>query len=200
MAPGPRRCAAGPGAPCRSTIAGKPALAGAAAAVGGYALGVAGGTLGLRRASPGWDRRTKVVATVEAVLLIGVAAGWQGTEARPGHAAGLALLGAASAGSGIQSVVTINSGIRDASTTYLTGSLTNVVRGVVLDPYRFAAGAGAVSRILGLLVGAVLGGLTLHMAPMWTPALAAALVVGVVLVAAERTRRTARTTERRRHG
>lgn len=157
-------------------------LAGGAAAVGGYALGVAGGSLPLRRVAPGWHGRTEMVAAAEAVLLIGVAAGWLRTAALPGYAGGLALLGAASAASGMQSAVTINTGVRAASTTYLTGSLTDVVRRVVLDSHRFAAGAGAISRLLGLLGGAMLGALTLRVAPLWAPALAAALVVGVVVV------------------
>ncbi|MFF3868290.1 YoaK family protein [Micromonospora sp. NPDC001898] len=158
-------------------------LGSGAAAVGGYALGVAGATLYLRRVRPGWGRRTGTVAVAEAVLLVGVAGGWVGTGARPGYAGGLALLLAAAAASGMQSVVTISSGVRGASTTYLTGSLTTVVRSVVLDPHRFAAGAGGVSRLLGLLGGAVLGAWTLRVAPLWAPVVAAALVVGVVLVA-----------------
>jgi uncharacterized membrane protein YoaK (UPF0700 family) len=94
------------------------------------------------------------------------------------------LLAAAAAASGLQSVVTIGSGARGASTTYLTGSLTNLVRGVVLDPHRLAAGAGGASPLLGLLGGALVGAVTLRVAPRWAPAVAAALVVAVVLVAA----------------
>ncbi|PWU51359.1 DUF1275 domain-containing protein [Micromonospora globispora] len=172
-------------------------LAGGATAVGGYALGLAGGTLPLRRVRPGWGRRTGMVAAVEAVLLVGVAVGWWSTAARSGYAGGLALLGGASAASGIQSVVTINAGIRGASTTYLTGSLTDVVRGVVLDPHRFAAGAAGVTRLLGLLGGAVLGALTLRVAPIWAPALAATLVVAVVVAAALGHRRAGITDRRK---
>jgi uncharacterized membrane protein YoaK (UPF0700 family) len=175
-------------------------LAGGAAAVGGYAVGVAGGTLPLRRVGPGWRRRTGAVVAGEAVLLVGVAAGWLASGARPGYIGRLVLLGAASAASGVQSVVTISSGVRGASTTYLTGSLTEVVRGVVLDPHRFAAGAGGLSRLLGLLGGAVLGAVTLRVAPGWAPALAAALVVAVVLVAAGLARRGGGITDRRGHG
>lgn len=154
-----------------------PLLAGGATAVGGYAVGVAGGTLALRHVEPGWRRRTGVVAAAEAVLLAGVAVGWSAAGARPEYAGGLALLAGAPVANGMQSVVTISSGVRGASTTYLTGSLTGVVRSVVLDPHRFAAGAGGISRLLGLLGGAVLGALTLRVAPVWAPALAAALVV-----------------------
>lgn len=168
---------------------------GGVTAVGGYAVGVAGGTMPLRRVGLGWRRRTGMVLAAEAALLVGVAVGWLSTGARPGYATGLALLGAAAAASGIQSVVTISSGVRGASTTYLTGSLTNVVRSVVLDPHRFAAGAGGVSRLVGLLGGAVLGAVALRVAPTWAPALSAALVVAVVLMAAGSVRRTVRITD-----
>jgi uncharacterized membrane protein YoaK (UPF0700 family) len=172
-------------------------LARGTTAVGSYVLGVAGSTVWLVRARSGWYRRTGAIAVAEAMLLVGVAAGWQGTAARPGHAAGLALLGAASAASGMQSVVTINSGIGGASTTYLTGTLTDVVRNVVLDPHRFAAGRGALSRLLGLLGGAVLGALMLQAAPTWAPTLAAALILGALVGAAGAAGRMARTTDRR---
>lgn len=159
-------------------------LAGGAAAVGGYALGVAAGTAPLRGVAPGWGRRTGAVATAEALLLVAVAAGWLGTGARPGYGGRLALLGVASVASGVQSAVTVSAGVRGASTTYLTGSLTDVVRGVVIDPHRFAAGSGGLSRLAGLLCGAVLGAWLLRVAPAWALALAAALVVAVVAVAA----------------
>ncbi|MEW2331964.1 YoaK family protein [Micromonospora chersina] len=159
-------------------------VAAGAVAVGGYALGVAGGTLPLRRVGPGWRRRTGWVLAAEALLLVGVAAGWLWTGASPEYASRLALLGAAAAASGLQSVVTISSGARGVSTTYLTGSLTNLVRDAVLDPHRLPAGASGVSRLLGLLGGALVGAVTLQVAPRWAPAVAAVLVVAVFLVAA----------------
>ncbi|SCE88240.1 Protein of unknown function [Micromonospora coriariae] len=163
-------------------------LAGAVVAVGGYALGVAGATLPLRRTPPGWNRRTAVVTAVEAVLLLGFAAGWLGCAARPGYAVGLVLLGAAAAASGMQSVITIGAGVRGASTTYLTGSLTELVRRRILDPHRFAD-LGGLGRLVGLIGGAVLGTVGLRLAPTWAPALAAALVIAVVAVAVTLTRR-----------
>lgn len=158
-------------------------LAGGAVAVGGYALGVAAGTVPLRRAAPGWGHRTGTVAAAEALLLVGVAAGWLGAGARPGYGGRLALLGVASVASGVQTAVTLSAGVRGASTTYLTGSLTDVVRGVVLDPHRFVAGTGGLSRLAGLLCGAVLGAWLLRVAPAWALAPAAALVLAVVVAA-----------------
>ncbi|MFC3505261.1 YoaK family protein [Micromonospora krabiensis] len=158
-------------------------VTGGVVAVGGFAVGVAVGTLPLRRARPGWRRRTGMVVAAQSLLLVAVAAGWWGSDGAPGRAESLALLGGASAASGIQSAVTVSIGLRGASTTYLTGTLTEVVRGLVLDPHHLAAGAGGASRLLGIFVGAVLGGLTLRAAPLWAPALVVVLV-GAVVVAA----------------
>jgi uncharacterized membrane protein YoaK (UPF0700 family) len=95
----------------------------------------------------------------------------------------LLLLGPAAAAMGVQSVVTTSSGAPGASTTYLTGTLTSVVRTVVSDPHSFATAAGGASRLMALLCGAVLGALLLHLAPLWAPALSAALVAVVVVAA-----------------
>jgi uncharacterized membrane protein YoaK (UPF0700 family) len=160
----------------------------ATAAVGSYALGVAAGTVSLRRCRAGWRWRTSIVAAAEAVLLTGVAAGWLATGAHPGRSSGLLILGLAAAAMGVQSTVTISSGVRGASTTYLTGTLTSVVSTVVTDPHRFAAAAGGAARLAALLCGAIVGALVLRVATLWALALPAALVTAVVVVAAAMTR------------
>lgn len=152
-------------------------------AVGSYGVGVAVGTLGLRGGGAGWCRRTSLVVGFEVVLLIGVAAGWLVTGAQPGYPTTALLLGLAAAAMGVQSAITISTGVRGASTTYLTGTLTSVVRVLVRGPRRFAASAGDASRLAALLSGAAVGGLVLRVAPVWAPVLAAALVAAVVVVA-----------------
>ncbi|MEU4402700.1 YoaK family protein [Micromonospora orduensis] len=163
---------------------------GAVVAVGGYAAGVAGATVPFRRIPPGWNSRTALVTAVEAVLLLGFTIGWWATSARPGYGLGLVLLATAAVASGIQSVITVGAGVRGASTTYLTGSLTTLVRRRVLDPHRFAD-LGGIGRLAGLMVGAGLGTVVLRTAPTSAPALAAALVIGVIAVAVVLTRRAA---------
>jgi uncharacterized membrane protein YoaK (UPF0700 family) len=154
--------------------------ASAIAANGSFALGVAAGTLGLRRSGSGWRRRTNTVAAVEVVLLIGLAAGWPAAGAHPRSGTALVLLALAAAAMGMQSAITISSGVPGASTTYLTGTLTGLVRTLVGEPHRFAA-AG---RLAALLCGAAVGAVMLRVAPLWVPVLPAALVAAVVVVAA----------------
>jgi uncharacterized membrane protein YoaK (UPF0700 family) len=155
----------------------------ATAAVGGYAVGVAAGTVPLRRCGPGWRRRTSLVMALEVMLLAGVATGWLAAGAHPGRSSTVLLLGLAAAAMGIQSAATISSGVRGASTTYLTGTLTSVVRTVAVDPHRFGAGAGGAVRLVALLCGATVCTLVLRVAPLWAPALPAVLVAAVALLA-----------------
>jgi uncharacterized membrane protein YoaK (UPF0700 family) len=156
--------------------------AGVTTAVGCYTLGVAVGSSALRRSTPGWGRACNVVAAVEVALLAGVAAGWLAAHGHPRSTAARLLLGLAAAAMGVQSAVTISSGLRDASTTYLTGTLTSVVRALIRDPHRFEAG-GAV-RVVALVFGGAVGAVVLGNAPLWGPALPVALVGAVVFAAA----------------
>ncbi|MEU4476237.1 YoaK family protein [Micromonospora sp. NPDC023888] len=167
-------------------------LAGAVVAVGGYAVGVAAATVPLRHVPPGWNGRTAVVTSAEAVLLLGFTVGWWVCAARPGYGFGLVLLGTAAVASGIQSVITVGAGVPGASTTYLTGSLTELVRRRIVDPHRFAD-VGGVGRLAGLVVGAALGTVVLRTAPTWASALAAVLVIAVLVVAVGLTRRAVAT-------
>jgi uncharacterized membrane protein YoaK (UPF0700 family) len=157
---------------------------GTTTAVGGYALGVAAGTVALGRGGGGWRRRTRLVAGAEFLLLTGAAAGWLAGDAHPGHAAAQVLLGAAAMAMGVQSTVTISSGVRGASTTYLTGTVTNLVRTLARDPRRMPLAGGDAVRVTALLGGAIVGGLVLLVAPRWALALPAVLVGAVVVAAA----------------
>nr|WP_205863471.1 YoaK family protein [Planosporangium thailandense] len=157
---------------------------GATTAVGSYAIGVAIGAVPLRHRGSGWWRRHTVVSAVEVVLLAGMAAGWLATRAHPGRVTTPLLLGLAALAMGLQSAITINSGVRGASTTYLTGTLTKVAHSLTVDPHRFAAGAGGLARLAALLCGAAAGALVLHVAPLWAPLLPAAIVAAVAVSAA----------------
>ncbi|WP_165396409.1 YoaK family protein [Streptomyces sp. F001] len=159
-------------------------LMAATAAVGGYAVGVAAGTAILGRRGAGWYRRTSVVAAVEVALLICVAAAWWATEGRPGPGTADALLALAGAAMGVQSAITLSSGVREASTTCMTGTLTSVVRTLTTGPHRLVGIFGGIVRLTALLCGAAIGALVLRIAPLWAPVLPAALVGGVAVTAA----------------
>jgi uncharacterized membrane protein YoaK (UPF0700 family) len=156
--------------------------------VASYAAGVAMGTVALRGSKPGWRLRTSVVASFELFLLVGVLVGWLLTDGSPGTGQAIALLVLAAAAMGVQSAVTLSTGVHDASTTYMTGTLTNFMRAVATDPHLIATGGTGVVRLLSLLAGAVIGALILRFAPSWTPVFPVALIAGTVVLAVALTR------------
>ncbi|MBV9313968.1 MAG: DUF1275 domain-containing protein [Pseudonocardia sp.] len=157
-------------------------LVAALTAVTGYGLGVAAGNVGLGRGGAGWRPRTSLVTAAECAVLTGVAAGWVVTRSHPDTVLTLLLLALTGVAMGVQSAVAISSGVPGSSTTYLTGTLTNLVRALTSTPLRFAAAAGGAARLAALLCGAVVGALLLRLAPLWAPALPAVLVGAVALV------------------
>ena len=158
--------------------------ASASTAVASYAAGVAIGTVALRGSLPGWRLRTCVVASFELFLLVGVLAGWLVTDGSPSTGQALALLALAAGAMGVQSAVTLSTGVHDASTTYMTGTLTNFMRAVATDPHLIATGGTGVVRLLSLLAGAVIGALILDLAPLWTPIFPVVVIAGAVVLAA----------------
>jgi uncharacterized membrane protein YoaK (UPF0700 family) len=154
-----------------------------AVAVGTYGLGVAAATIAVGHHGAGWRRRTSLVAAGEWVLLAGVVAGWLAVHGRPDAPAGLLILAPAALAMGVQSAITISSGVPRAATTYLTGTLTNVVRTLTTAPHHPQAAAGGAGRLAALLVGAILGALLLRFAPLWAPVLPTLLVAAVVVTA-----------------
>ncbi|RVX45506.1 uncharacterized membrane protein YoaK (UPF0700 family) [Nonomuraea polychroma] len=161
--------------------------AGVTTAVAGYALGVAAGSAGLGSGA-GWRRRACLIAVAELALLACVCAGWLAIDGQPNTNAAVLLLAPASAAMGVQSALTISSGVPGASTTYLTGTLTGLMRTRTGTPRRRAAVAGDVGRLAALLCGAIIGALLLRVAPLWAPALPVLLVGVVVAIIAISTR------------
>jgi uncharacterized membrane protein YoaK (UPF0700 family) len=94
---------------------------------------------------------------------------WAALGAQPGPGAATLVLGLAAAAMGVQSAVTLSSGVRGASTTYLTGTLTDAVRTLAGDPHRITSVAGPAVRLAALLCGAAVGALVLRVAPLWAP-------------------------------
>ena len=163
---------------------------GCAVAVTAFALGVACGAAVLKRESPGWTGRTTLVTVAEFVLLAAVAVIWHAAHANATGVVKNVLLALAGAAMGLQSATTVTSGLRGASTTYLTGTLTRAVQTVVIESQGLARGSRNALRLVALLAGAVAGGLVQQAAPAWAPALPAAIVAVVTLIPLTRRRPT----------
>jgi uncharacterized membrane protein YoaK (UPF0700 family) len=134
------------------------------------------------RAAGRWSAPFFAVLVGEAIVLAGIAAGWEVAGAHPGGAAQVALLGGAAAAMGSQSAAVRAMGIPGISTTYMTGLLTGVLADLVAPA---GPAIGSRLRLLAALIGgAVASGITYAQAPRLAPLIPLALLVGVIGIAA----------------
>jgi uncharacterized membrane protein YoaK (UPF0700 family) len=179
--------------------------------VAGYVTGVAGGTLIMwyygtlasqarsQRAGDSGDGSQAARASrhgaveppvraallAELALLAGLLTGWEIAGSRPGGLPQFCLLLAATMAMGVQSAAVSQMGLTDVSTTYLTGTLTGLVRSLV-HPEHKPDGLIRPGVLLGLVCGALLSGLLVVTVPALVPMLPMAALVVVLLVSAAR--------------
>ncbi len=137
-------------------------------ALAGYTVGTAVGTRiteGNPHRDETWPSWILVVLAVELVLLSALAVGLELTGERPSPSDQLALLGVAAVAMGLQSAAVRRLGVPGLSTTYMTGTLTAVIAGLVGRDRRAVVGGATLSRLAGLFGGAGLGGVLLAEAP-----------------------------------
>lgn len=181
-----------------SVMTGNMVLLGLAGSVGDWALarhvglailsfviGVAAGTwiTGKATASDGvWPRRVTAALGVEAVLLLTFLVVWEVTLADRNVLIEQLLLGLAALSLGIQSSAVQRFGVPGLSSTYLTGTLTNLVAG-------FAGGRPLRQQLPGLVIllaliaGAAAGGLVVTALPWLAPVLMVVLLLIVITAA-----------------
>ena len=160
-----------------------PAAVRSLVALAGFGAGLVIGALiaeGARGGEP-WPAAVTRAIAVEAVFLAAFAAAWYLTGSDPGSAEVHALIALSALAMGIQSAAVRRLDVPGVATTYVTGTLTSMVTGLVAGPRLRARGM----RLQGLALlvyggGAMVGGLV-H--ARW-PALVTALpLVAVACVA-----------------
>jgi uncharacterized membrane protein YoaK (UPF0700 family) len=149
-------------------------------ALAGYIVGVAVAALA---AAPSSDRSglgggplTGLLAG-EAVVLAGFSAGWIATGGHPGGEAQIALLAIVAVGMGAQSVAAKALGDPKAGTTFLTGTLTGLVSGLVRSRGTAGADRAAITALVALVIGAAASVALLEVVPSAAPVLALCAVV-----------------------
>ncbi len=125
-----------------------------------------------------WPPSVTAILLAELGVLAIFSAGWEITGGRPGSDAQLPLIAVLAVGMGMQSTAVRNLG--GMSTTYLTGTLTAVVAGLVTRdrPPGFARSVGVLAAIVP---GAVAGSLAAQHAPAWLPVVIMTPVAAVVI-------------------
>jgi len=154
----------------------------------GYIVGVGMGTLLADRPradQPVWPRRVMLALLVEFLMLVAFSCGWEIAWHTPAGDFQLALLSLASAAMGIQSAAVVRLGVPGLSSTYLTGTLTDVVASLVSRRQVDEQAGRGLLALAGLALGAAVGGLLVFAAP-WAAPLWSLVVVGGVLAASTR--------------
>jgi len=163
-----------------------------AMAVGGYVIGVAVGTrvawFHARRVrnsvsdsdSP-WPPHVTMAFLLEFLLLAIVTAGWEATGGRPAGLTQFVMLVIAACAMGIQSAAVTDMGLKEVSTTFLTGTLTSLIRSLAA-PGGPRLGLRRPGVLFGLVSGALLSGVFVAYVPDLVPALPLAALVAVIVL------------------
>ncbi|WP_188488060.1 DUF1275 family protein [Williamsia phyllosphaerae] len=164
----------------------------AAISVGCYAIGVVVATLMTRRDDehPVHGAANPVIAVygIEFALLCGLGAIWVATDGRPTGIAQFVALALTAAAMGMQSRAFAMYRLPGVTTTYFTGTLTNLLTGLVTDSTVNRAAAVA---LMSLLVGAAASGALVSVLPIAAPALPLGLLAAALaMIAVRRYRHT----------
>ncbi|HEY5103511.1 MAG TPA: YoaK family protein [Acidimicrobiales bacterium] len=125
-----------------------------------------------------WPRPILMALGLELVVLFVFAAWWEIASAAPTGTAEYAMLGINAAALGVQSAATLRFGISGLSTTYLTGTLTQLLAGVAKrkEP---VSGRSAL-LLLALSGGAAIGAFLAVDAPRFAPLLPVGVLAFVI--------------------
>jgi uncharacterized membrane protein YoaK (UPF0700 family) len=169
------------------------ALGRIAAAIVSYVAGVAACSriAGQARVGDGvWPSAVTRALAIEFILLAAYAAAWWSLGSDPGQGWDIPLLACNAAALGVQSSAILRFGVGNLSTTYLTGTLTTMIRSLATrQPLHTVTRSATI--LAGLVLGAAGGAaLVTHARPL-APALQLALLLTVLVTVTPRQRRYA---------
>jgi uncharacterized membrane protein YoaK (UPF0700 family) len=135
------------------------------------------------RGSGVWPVGVSVVLALEALVQAGFLAGWLTVSGHPGVVFEAVLVGLSALAMGMQSDAVAALGVAGVTTTYVTGTMTGLLRGLVIGGDDIQNRLRRAAVLGGLLIGAVVGGVLLIEARRFTPVLPLAVTVGVLATA-----------------
>lgn len=141
-----------------------------------------------RRTSEAWGSRVwpigvTVVLALEVLVQAGFLAGWLTVSGHPGVVFEAVLVGLSALAMGMQSDAVAGLGVAGVTTTYVTGTMTGLLRALVVGGDDIANRLRRAAVLAGLLVGAVVGGVLLVEARRFTPVLPLAVTAAVLSTA-----------------
>jgi uncharacterized membrane protein YoaK (UPF0700 family) len=135
------------------------------------------------RGSRVWPIGVTVVLALEALVQAGFLAGWLTVRGHPALAFEAVLVGMSALAMGMQSDAVAALGVAGVTTTYVTGTMTGLLRSLVIGGDDVSGRLRRAAVLAGLLVGAVAGGLLLVHARRFAPVLPLATTVAVLATA-----------------
>jgi uncharacterized membrane protein YoaK (UPF0700 family) len=144
-----------------------------------------------KRAAPGRDSRVwpvgvSIVLALEVLVQAGFLAGWLAVRGHPGLVLEAVLVGLSALAMGMQSDAVAALGVTGVTTTYVTGTMTGLLRALVVGGDDIPSRLRRLAVLVGLLVGAVMGGVLLVEARRFMPILPLAATAAVLAIAAWR--------------
>jgi uncharacterized membrane protein YoaK (UPF0700 family) len=135
------------------------------------------------RGSNLWPVGVSVVLALEVLVQSGFLAGWLNVRGHPGLTFEAVLVGLSALAMGMQSDAVAALGVAGVTTTYVTGTLTGLLRALVVGGDDVRDRVRRATVLAGLLVGAVVGGVFLVEARRFAPVLPLAMTVTVLATA-----------------
>jgi uncharacterized membrane protein YoaK (UPF0700 family) len=160
-------------------------------ALAGFLAGVAlGAWIVERDQTKGlWPRAVTLALTVESVILCVLAAGWQRVGDAPAALPLAVLIGLAALGMGVQSAAVRRLEVSGIATTYITGTLTQLVARFMRSTAQSSDSHSRHGMLLGAVWvvyfgGAAAAAIDLQLSSFVAQLLPAAVILGVVVIAA----------------
>jgi uncharacterized membrane protein YoaK (UPF0700 family) len=153
-----------------------------AIALGVFAISVFAASRLAERPEPGRARREgmALVFLIEALAQAGLLAGWLASGAHPGHTLEAGLVALSALAMGAQSGAVLALRIPHVTTTFVTGTLSRLLRDLAASEGWNADRILQASVVLAVFAGAALGGLLLVDARRFAPVLPLAITLAAV--------------------
>jgi uncharacterized membrane protein YoaK (UPF0700 family) len=130
-----------------------------------------------------WPVGTSVVLALEALVQAGFLGGWLAVNGHPSLVFTAVLVGVSALAMGMQSDAVAACGVAGVTTTYVTGTMTGLLRALVIGGSDAPDRLRRAAVLAGLLLGAVAGALLLVHARRFAPMLPLAVTVTVLTTA-----------------
>jgi uncharacterized membrane protein YoaK (UPF0700 family) len=130
-----------------------------------------------------WPVGVTVVLALEALVQAGFFGGWLSVRGHPGLTFEAVLVGLSALAMGMQSDAVAALGVAGVTTTYVTGTMTGLLRSLVVGGESVPNRIRRASVLAALLVGAVVGGVLMVAARRFAPVIPLATTLTVLATA-----------------